>query len=97
MTPEEADELILEYANLGGTIKMLKERRAKIAEAFPNGRTEGKIWAVYKSGGGMRKTLSMEALRKYLTPQVMELCSRVKRYSGSMRLVPKAKPKEKKP
>lgn len=61
---------------------------------FPNGRTEGAILAIYKSGGGWSNVVSVRALRKFVTQAVLDRCTERRHRNGSLRIVAKAKPRK---
>lgn len=96
MNPTATDAVIRRYIELGEQIKELQQQRADLVKDFPNGRTEGETLALYKSGRGWSNVVSIRLLRQFVTQAVLDRCSERKHRNGSVRVVPKAKPRRKK-
>ena len=96
MTPAKADALIQEFIDLGEQMKRLKDRRAKIAQQFAPGRTEGDRLALYVAGRGYSSRLDAALLRRYVPAATLDLCRVTTYKNGSARVVPKSKPRPKK-
>ena len=96
MTPAKADALIQEFIDLGEQMKRLKDRRAKIAQQFAPGRTEGDRLAMYVAGRGCSSRFDAALLRRYVPAATLDLCRVTTYNNGYARVVPKSKPRPKK-
>ena len=96
LTPAKADALIQEFIDLGEQMKRLKDRRAKIAKQFAPGRTEGDRLALYVAGRGYSSRFDAALLRRYVPAATLDLCRVTTYKNGSVRVVPKSKPRPKK-
>lgn len=97
MSPDRAERLLLELAELRATIQSAQAQRAKIVKQLPFGRTEGLTLAVYREKDTMlRNEYSGELLRRYVSPETLARCKVTRRRKGGCRMVPKAKIRTKK-